>query len=1031
MRWPWDPSLRAEFEEALCLSRRLIVICSPFAVQSNYVADEIRYFIRNGRAADILCLIASGLPDGAQRGQPQLDCFPLPLQEAGIQPLAPAIGQESKAEWRHAISQVAAGLVGLSLNDYRQTLFRRQWRIAAWAAAGTMLVGVAAGVVAWGLWLPHVSHSADVVRRNGIWEPIGALSEADAAARDSYRFVRRGAWGMPIEVRRVDSQGQCTEAIDSISGDSFEFSCSNSIPCGVRFEYSEEQLVRERIIDQYGTTVETVSYVRPDVALISDAIIGCSRRPSGIEFLEIERDAQGFDRRFRFKGGADKSPKPNNDYAYGVFFEYTVAGQRARQTFLDASGTPTNGKSGYATTEWVYGINHEVKEKRTFDAKGNPIDSISGYAHVAYRYAENGSELERRYFGADGQPAIDAEGLHGTRTTKLGPGLSQVEFINIDGKPTVRADGAATVETQKDGHGRIVERAFLGVDGKPVPAEKRGCYIERTKIEDTSDGGSRNDQECFDAKGHPMLGLDGVFRVRSLISPIGQLIEESYFNFDGQPAYCLDRGDDSGCPVFRMINRFDSVGKRIATRFYGPDGTLAVNSDGVAGWDQIFDARNFVRRQISIGLDGKPSPSNKYLTIAESTHDEFGRVIRQVALDAEGNPTVTTDGRIATQFQYDDYGNMVEMRLLDSEGRLRAAKDGVAVVRKSYNRRGKVVEWRTFDANSRPVPNDEGWYGVHFAYDRHGREMLRQRMDGNGHLRPGSDGVAGIRAVYDDRGNAVAVDFLGVNGQPVLAGDGVAGYRTLYDKRKLLVERRGVGIGGQTAVNSQGTAFWRWKHDIRGRVVEETYHGLDGSLRAPPGSNDIAVKRMQYDERGRMIQITYFDVAGRPQANSSGEYGQSFRYDVRDQEVENAFLGSDGRPVSPIDMPAVTLSTRDAMGRVVRQQFLNADRQPQSDFPAAQIFEYDSYGRVIRRAFEDSSGKLTIHQISGRAEVRFRYDALGRLVEERSLGLNGQLINRRDNGWAVLRRSYDDAGKEQFFGCLDAKEQPLKLCRDD
>ena len=113
-----DHSLAGELEEALAASRRLIVICSPFSAQSGPVADEIRYFQKAGRAADILCLIASGHPDAPAQGKPQLDCFPAPFRESPQLPLAAAIGQESKEEWKHAAVQLAAGLAGVSLGVF-------------------------------------------------------------------------------------------------------------------------------------------------------------------------------------------------------------------------------------------------------------------------------------------------------------------------------------------------------------------------------------------------------------------------------------------------------------------------------------------------------------------------------------------------------------------------------------------------------------------------------------------------------------------------------------------------------------------------------------------------------------------------------------------------------------------------------------------------------------------------------------------------------------------------------------------------
>ncbi len=72
--------LDAELRRALDVSRFLIVICSPFAVASEHVNEEIAYFTALGRADRILCLIASGVPNATDAGKPALECFPAALR---------------------------------------------------------------------------------------------------------------------------------------------------------------------------------------------------------------------------------------------------------------------------------------------------------------------------------------------------------------------------------------------------------------------------------------------------------------------------------------------------------------------------------------------------------------------------------------------------------------------------------------------------------------------------------------------------------------------------------------------------------------------------------------------------------------------------------------------------------------------------------------------------------------------------------------------------------------------------------------
>ncbi|MCL1148890.1 toll/interleukin-1 receptor domain-containing protein [Shewanella ulleungensis] len=73
--------------KALEDSQLLIVLCSPRAVASTYVADEISYFKKLGQSERIIAALIDGEPNASwdkgkqQAGFSQSDeCFPIPLQ---------------------------------------------------------------------------------------------------------------------------------------------------------------------------------------------------------------------------------------------------------------------------------------------------------------------------------------------------------------------------------------------------------------------------------------------------------------------------------------------------------------------------------------------------------------------------------------------------------------------------------------------------------------------------------------------------------------------------------------------------------------------------------------------------------------------------------------------------------------------------------------------------------------------------------------------------------------------------------------
>lgn len=69
-----QPELTRSIESALDRSRCLVVLCSPDAARSEYVAQEVRHFKRSGKHDRMVAVIISGEPQGGPDA-----CFPEPL----------------------------------------------------------------------------------------------------------------------------------------------------------------------------------------------------------------------------------------------------------------------------------------------------------------------------------------------------------------------------------------------------------------------------------------------------------------------------------------------------------------------------------------------------------------------------------------------------------------------------------------------------------------------------------------------------------------------------------------------------------------------------------------------------------------------------------------------------------------------------------------------------------------------------------------------------------------------------------------
>lgn len=118
-----SPQLAEELRRNLEASRFLIVLCSPRACASHWVAEEVRMFRALGRADAILPVLVEGEPK---------DAFPAGLTSAGDEPLAADVRARSLRATLRLLRveklRILACLLGCSFDDLRQRERQRSVR---------------------------------------------------------------------------------------------------------------------------------------------------------------------------------------------------------------------------------------------------------------------------------------------------------------------------------------------------------------------------------------------------------------------------------------------------------------------------------------------------------------------------------------------------------------------------------------------------------------------------------------------------------------------------------------------------------------------------------------------------------------------------------------------------------------------------------------------------------------------------------------------------------------------------------------
>lgn len=147
-------SLSHAIEQALDDSAALIVVCSPAAVASRWVDEEIAYYRRRHADRPVFAFVVGGDPAIDPRSDPARAAFPANLARADVDvpdgPLGEPIAADARAQgdgFAQAFLKLVAGLLGLRYDQLRQReQRRRQQRWTAVAVLASILALVFAAL---------------------------------------------------------------------------------------------------------------------------------------------------------------------------------------------------------------------------------------------------------------------------------------------------------------------------------------------------------------------------------------------------------------------------------------------------------------------------------------------------------------------------------------------------------------------------------------------------------------------------------------------------------------------------------------------------------------------------------------------------------------------------------------------------------------------------------------------------------------------------------------------------------------------
>ncbi len=217
---PGSAKLGEEIEAALRKSRFLIVICSPRAVASKWVDQEIRIFKALGREDRVLCLVVEGEPHATTRPEVrEPECLPESVRfwvdaERSITPVPTepiaADVRKGKDGKKNAQLKLLAGILGVEYDSLKQRDEERRQR-----QQQVMLAGSVGLLIIFSLLIAQFYKQTQeaVEARNEALNAQGAAERAQKEARESEALAKQAREQAVAAAIKADEKAQ--EALES------------------------------------------------------------------------------------------------------------------------------------------------------------------------------------------------------------------------------------------------------------------------------------------------------------------------------------------------------------------------------------------------------------------------------------------------------------------------------------------------------------------------------------------------------------------------------------------------------------------------------------------------------------------------------------------------------------------------------------------------------------------------------------------------------------------------------------------------
>ena len=861
---PASSDLSHQLQDALRVSRFLIVVCSRDTPHSKWVLGEVDFFKNLGRAERIFVLLVDGepseafppallsdqqetvAPDGTRKVE-TVDAEPI---AADIRPRADE--PKHKTELR-AFLRIASGLLGVAYDDlYQRDRQRRlhQQRLRGVVAAMLVLGVATAGYFAWDHYRIKTGYFADLGTRWGVPYGITALS-SDATSPRAVRYEVQSQGSFVIHVRRINGSG----GLSALDGDGIDGEAWDKGLADWRISFPGAKAAEIGYFDAAGRRLRLERYNwQPDGSAVV-AFIG--------------------------NNGAAKA---------------ALAGLSSLSGLPDIDGLikDTGAKSQIAQNRLVFDSQGQVAQRFYQTVWGAPARASTGAFGTAYAYDVDGHITAFRDIDADGRIMAEKTGVAEIRRTYDKGALTAVAWVDAAGKPALGPGGYHRVVATPDANGNPVGIAFYGGTDEPVFSKDEGA--PRLKLTYDAHGNSVR-QDILGIHGEPILSPIGVSSIAHAFDAKGRETGFKNMGLDGKPVLDRDKGAAYG------VANYDAAGHVVLLAFGGVDKTpVPQKSTGCAGLQLVWDRRGNLTAVGCFDGTSKLTPIKDVgAAIVDMTYDGQDNMTSMTFLDTTNHYVAAIgQGLAGKRTRYDERGNPIEVDYFGIDGKpATMAGTGIARLTRKYDDRGNLVDEEYFGLDGTPTNmTSNGAAGITSQFDDAGNLVAEHFLDGLGRPVLSTDGVAGHLTAYDARGEAVRTSYQDTQGKPAINRlVGAASVTRSYDARGHMIAEAYFGIDGKPVARAWlNFARQTRTYDSEGNQTEEHY--FDGTGQ-PVRRSDIgaAAWTARFDARGNETALIYLDGDGGKMMCADGFAEIDKVFDARDNDIAERFLDAAGKPV--------------------------------------------------------------------------------------------------------------------------------------